>query len=810
MMRKISIFLVALFLFPSLLSSANLFDEYLSGEPIFVEIGNNSDGIVSPTDLDFNLETGRESELWIMNQVNRNDNFGGSTVMFTNPGTETQESQYEYDMRGGHFLIRASSIAFGDKGTWASAHAVRDANGNPDPNGVFCGPTMWSSDLSIYARIGQTQWGNPGPNGSHLDMVHQTPYGMGIAHEADNIFWVYDGWSGNIIRYDFKEPHEPGGDYHGDAVLHRFTEVEVGLLTDVPSHIDLDKESGWLYIVDGENKRILRMNINTGSKIGDLPHANGEPLAELAEYTGVEWEVLIDSGLDTPCGIDYHEGRIVVSDNATGEIIIYDVSGDGGASEMGRINTGEVSIMGVKVGPEGHIWYVDYATNRLVRIDSEGASSLAVESSGVAIAEEGEDLEFTVKNNSEGEVEFSVELTVSNRTPNDWTASLDADKISVAAGESANIPVRLTPGATLGIGDVTARVWVEGNSDFPELTKTITAVSDNIRFLSVNNAVAGNQNRFSLDNLIETSGYDYALAVDPDTFRDMVRILGSIETFVWTFGSFGMVSSNEALMLENLLDNGSHGLIVGDQAVNGLGRITFPSSLEEVPNLDFLAKFGAAYRDASDQGFSTGGQFTLGGIEGDPISDGMANIAANLTLFNFQGQNAAISLPLLYPIAPTGEGMLYVGSQTDSLVATRIETDTYRAVALGVNPANISNETQRNLLMKRTLDWLIGGGTSSVEPTADAENQSLRLEAGPNPFNDETSITFTIKDGSPQQVRLVLLNSLGQEVAVLHDGIAKAGSHSVKLSDNNLAAGNYYALLTSPDSSVFLQVVRLR
>ena len=53
------------------------------------------------------------------------------------------------------------------------------------------------------------------------------------------------------------------------------------------------------------------------------------------------------------------------------DIIIYDISSIP-ATELGRINTGAAGIMGVKIGPEGRIWYVDYDSNKLHRVEGQG------------------------------------------------------------------------------------------------------------------------------------------------------------------------------------------------------------------------------------------------------------------------------------------------------------------------------------------------------------------------------------------------------------------------------------------------------
>ena len=65
-------------------------------------------------------------------------------------------------------------------------------------------------------------------------------------------------------------------------------------------------------------------------------------------------------------------------DYATGDIIIYDISGST-STEIGRVVTGTPGIMGIKIGPDGKIWYVNAMTNEVIRIDgiTTGVKELA-------------------------------------------------------------------------------------------------------------------------------------------------------------------------------------------------------------------------------------------------------------------------------------------------------------------------------------------------------------------------------------------------------------------------------------------------
>lgn len=324
-------------------------DEYGIHPPEF-EVLAGSPIIKDPWDLDFNFE--RPDELWVINHSI--ESVGGSVTIFFEAGTDGQSFERKTDGNAWHFMSLPSAIAFGDNGNFATTTAVKDANHS---GGTFTGPSLWSGDLSIFAEPS-------GGNGSHLDMLHGSPHSMGIAHEKDNVYWVYDGYHEHIVRYDFVDDHGPGNDYHGDALVHRYGDVEVKWNPDAPSHMILDKTSGWLYIADNGNKRIIRMDINSGVKKSDLPLIN-EPLEEHWEMGDTKWEVFAETGLSAPAGIELVDNRLFVSDFDTGEIIAYDTESK---SELARISTGSAGIMGLKVGPDGKLWFVNQADDELVRI----------------------------------------------------------------------------------------------------------------------------------------------------------------------------------------------------------------------------------------------------------------------------------------------------------------------------------------------------------------------------------------------------------------------------------------------------------
>ena len=347
--------------FSSLLPSQNIIDAYLIGNFTTVLQGTSADGLILPRDLDFHKDADRQNELWVINENNIGGRtHGGSTVTFYNAGQETQWSDYRKDAYSAHFMHTASAIAISENGTFGNPLDVQDANNN---NGYFTGPVLWPTDTSIYARVHQN-----GPDlGSHLDMIHQTPFGEGMASEGGNVYWVFDGYHNAIVKYDFANPHAAGGDYHSDGIVWRHSDVIVQREAGLSSHMEFDPESGWLYIADTGNERIIRMDPNSGNVAGNLsPY--GETLAGYYNMSGTDWEVVANTGLNQPTGLDIYNGRLLVSDFANGDIIVYDIT-QNPVVELGRIETGlSNEIMGLKVSPDGDIWYVCHNDNELYQL----------------------------------------------------------------------------------------------------------------------------------------------------------------------------------------------------------------------------------------------------------------------------------------------------------------------------------------------------------------------------------------------------------------------------------------------------------
>jgi hypothetical protein len=340
----------------------NILDTYINTVPEYEQIAGANESIAHPRDLDFHPVLTR-SELWVI--LKSTENEGGRTVKISNAGTAEQEELLQQDGNAWHFMSLPTGIAFSRNENFATSPGVYDAN--HDGGSPFTGPTLWSSDPAIYAQPS-------GGNGSHLDMLHESPYSMGIASEADNKFWLTCGDHNEIMSYDFREDHGPGNSDHSDGIIYKYPipGYDEDPTQEIPDHLVMDHSSGWLYVCNSQQNRIIRINTASGTPGESLP-AN-EAVAVYKYMDNFEWEVCVSEGLYQPTGIDIIEDRMLVSNYATGDINLYDISGAYPVL-LGIIPTEGAGIMGIKVGPDGKIWYVNSITDQILRM-SPGAVSV--------------------------------------------------------------------------------------------------------------------------------------------------------------------------------------------------------------------------------------------------------------------------------------------------------------------------------------------------------------------------------------------------------------------------------------------------
>lgn len=329
-------------------------------------IATAADGLNGPRDLDFNPEV--PGELWV---VNRHDD---STTTIFDAGLATQETLHLVDPFALHFMEEVSSISFSTGMKFGTCQESRNTYNDQADHNDFMGPTLWSADLDIYAKSNPAAVDAVGYDlGSHLDMLHESPFCMGIAWEKANVYWTFDGLAGTVSSFDFQADHGPGFDDHSDGIIRHFVDVGVKRVEDVPSHMAFDRAAveaggtGTLFVADTGNARILEIDPSTA--VTEAPHQNMEPGVKITEETGATVREVVPSGghyLKAPSGLALFGDLILVSDHETSTIQAFDRDGN----EVDYLETGlpAGSLMGLRVDDQGHIWVTDFVGDRVLRL----------------------------------------------------------------------------------------------------------------------------------------------------------------------------------------------------------------------------------------------------------------------------------------------------------------------------------------------------------------------------------------------------------------------------------------------------------
>jgi DNA-binding beta-propeller fold protein YncE len=316
---------------------------------VLTEVANSGDGLRYPRDLAFKPDA---SELWI---VNGGDD--STTVVFA-VDTATQSSSKFRSAGGEHFMSRVAALAFGAPGTFATIQD-QDQETQPSTPADFMGPTLWSSNLSIFDA----------GHGGHLDMLHNSPNSTGIAWDRDNAYWVFDGYHSSITRYDFHADHGPGGTDHEDGEIARYVEGEVKYDPAVSSHMELDHATGLLYIADTGNGRIAVLDTGTGSRGASL--SPNYDAADMYWMVDASISTLVDESsapIRKPSGLALRDDILYVTDNAASTVLAFDLAGEliDWVQLTPEIPTG--SLMGIEPGSDGSLYLVDSANDRVLRL----------------------------------------------------------------------------------------------------------------------------------------------------------------------------------------------------------------------------------------------------------------------------------------------------------------------------------------------------------------------------------------------------------------------------------------------------------
>ncbi len=319
--------------------------------------------VYSPADLAFS--TNDASQLWIVNPPS--DSF----TLIRNPGKSTQTVTTIGDISH-HFLEHVMAISFSDNLSFGTCGDSRNDYNNQQAPNNFMGPVLWPSDPNAYSN-------KPSAHMMHDDMLHSSPYCMGMAGAGSNTYFVFNGYNGVIDWYDFRIPHVPGGTDHTDGVKRRYVDLQVKRVAGVPSNLQYDFFTTWLYIADTGNGRVLRARVGDATKGQKLPSFYEDGV--LHAYNGAVQQQLLPppGGMNMPSGLAVQGKSLYVGDAATGQIHAFQIPSAGEPDTPGStfgkylrsLHTGlpAKALGGMTVGPDRRLYLLDRTGNRVLRIE---------------------------------------------------------------------------------------------------------------------------------------------------------------------------------------------------------------------------------------------------------------------------------------------------------------------------------------------------------------------------------------------------------------------------------------------------------
>ncbi|KAK3258791.1 hypothetical protein CYMTET_32180 [Cymbomonas tetramitiformis] len=260
----------------------------------------------------------------------------------------------------------------------------------------FMGPSMYETvQLEGKNAVMVDQMGRPcdEPEASetcfftHSDMLHSAPLCMGIGHDPEaaspfgNVYWLFDGLNGTLMRFDFEKPHYPGSLDHQMANVRRYEEIRLTRVPGVVSHIVVDASPHTVYIADTGANRVIALDAASGRfdehARNDLGGnytiwSSEQATFEYSVYTCARFKNLT-TAITHPSGLALHGNVLFVASYSTGEIsALNKVTGE----LIQLLQTSAQGVNGLAVqASTGRLFYADGPSNSVMAVDPTAACS---------------------------------------------------------------------------------------------------------------------------------------------------------------------------------------------------------------------------------------------------------------------------------------------------------------------------------------------------------------------------------------------------------------------------------------------------
>ncbi|MFH1052622.1 MAG: Omp28-related outer membrane protein [bacterium] len=429
---------------------------------------------------------------------------------------------------------------------------------------------------------------------------------------------------------------------------------------------------------------------------------------------------------------------------------------------------------------------------------------LTTQTPDVGVLNEGDTFvkEYFVKNIAEVEHQFQITMNVASNMPQDWNAELPNDELSIAAGETESFIVRLTAGATIGIGEVKVAIASITDPTAPKTSGSLIGISS-----SIENFEVLNTSEEANSVLPFKTGEGYYFNIGSKEFSKLYDKIPEINSVIWNLGDADALAATDVSAISGLVDDGVDVLLLGYKLL---------SSLNAGGYLDDL---GLEYYGYSQEGYVDGYDnyaCFLKGVENDPLTGSMFNKILYLDRKCKEVHVCKITdqenvFPLLtfkndqtiYTTGTNTENCLW----NEAMCGFRINKGDTKIVLIGINPLGLMVETYRDDLINKPLEWF--AGAIDVEENKISTSE-ISVIVSPNPVGQYLLAGFSLKGKKPQYCNLTLVNTLGQEIATILNENINPGNHSIKHNVSGLTDGTYYLVLKNAEGVHSTSVVILK
>ena len=285
----------------------------------------------------------------------------------------------------------------------------------------------------------------------------------------------------------------------------------------------------------------------------------------------------------------------------------------------------------------------------------------------------------------------------------------------------------------------------------------------------------------------------YVLQYDLDALNkqtDLSQFKALIWNVSWASPAFTQSDIN---ILRSYLNNGGNLLLFGQDIGWDIYDRQGGSNFSEAKS------FYQIYLDAAYKNDNSGGT-SMNGIKGDPIGDGLS--FSLLAPYGYSN-----NFPEWIESNRGSSQPVFKYNSNNYTAALRYDSGTYKTVYFGIGLEQVAVDSNRRVIIERTLDWF--GVPTALDGEKEVLPERFALEQNfPNPFNPSTVISYQLSIVS--QVELAVYNILGQKVRTLVKEKQPAGAYKVTFNAHGLAGGVYFYRLQAGKFTAIKKMILMR